>query len=231
MIESVIIHPQYLYNIAVDFPISLFQRQNLTWPPDPFAYHSRLPTLIGLLQLIIESEWSLVEELRSGDTLSAVRRVYANGLCSQRILEVVEDLAKGPEKLGSSSKAALQASRWAVEVIEGSIRQRVDELVDVVIHGDPQESVLLLGTERVDVRGIGVIEPRRQLRLAQEALELGVVAAQPAVQHLDDGLAPEDWLVAAIHLAEPAFVEWLAKNVVSNLSPEQGVGIRHRQGP
>jgi hypothetical protein len=95
------------------------------------------------------------------------------------------------------------------------------------LHRDPQKPVVLLGAKRVDMRGVGVIEPRRQLRLAQEALDLDVVAAQPVVQHLDDGFTAKRWLLAAIHHAEPAFVESFAKHELSKFSPGKIVSVCH----
>jgi hypothetical protein len=72
-----------------------------------------------------------------------------------------------------------------------------------------------------------MIEPRRQLRLAQKPLELDIVAAQPAMQHLDHGLTAKRGLFAAIHRAEAAFVESLAKHEFSHSSPGQIVLACH----
>ena len=56
-----------------------------------------------------------------------------------------------------------------------------------------------------------MIEPRRELGFAQEPLQQDLVAAQPAVQDLDDDLAAQQLLVAAIHVAEAAFGNSLAQ--------------------
>ena len=82
------------------------------------------------------------------------------------------------------------------------------------LHRDPHDAVGL-GAERVDVRGVRMVEPRRQPRLAQEALDRDVARAQPAVQDLDDGLAAEQRLLGAIDRAEPAFADALAQDELS----------------
>ena len=51
-------------------------------------------------------------------------------------------------------------------------------------------SAVGLGAERIDVRGVRMIEPRRELRLAQEPLRPAPVAP-PRVEHLDHRLAVE----------------------------------------
>jgi len=98
------------------------------------------------------------------------------------------------------------------------------------LHRNPQQAIILLGAKRVDVRGVGMIEQRGQLRLAQEALDLNVVAAQQVVQHLDDGFPPERFLSAAIDPAEPALVEGLEEDEISDLSPDKLVVLCHRRG-
>jgi len=77
------------------------------------------------------------------------------------------------------------------------------------------------------VGGIGVIEPRCELGLAQEALHVGVASAQLPVEDLDDCFTAQRWLFAAIHRAEPAFVEQLAKDEPSNFSPAKIVFACH----
>ena len=55
-------------------------------------------------------------------------------------------------------------------------------------------------------------KPRRQLRLAHEALQYDIIAAQPLVQHLDHRLAAEQRLLTAIHRAEAALVDPFAEH-------------------
>ena len=99
-------------------------------------------------------------------------------------------------------------------------------------HGDPQQRVLLLDAERIDMRCIRMIEPRRQPSLAQETLHDGVAAAQPAVKDLDDCLSPQQRLLAAVHRSETALADLLAKNELANLSSGKVVLVRHpRNGP
>jgi hypothetical protein len=74
----------------------------------------------------------------------------------------------------------------------------------------------MLDPERIDVRGVRMIEPRGELGLAHEALEDHVVAAQPLVEDLDHGLAAQQGLLAAIDGAESAFVDALTKDELAN---------------
>ena len=75
-----------------------------------------------------------------------------------------------------------------------------------------------------------MIEPRREQRLAHEALQRDVVAAQALVQHLDDRLAPEKRLLAPVHGTEPAFVDPLAKDELAKRPSTQVFEvIRHRR--
>src|SRR4051812_4188599 len=95
------------------------------------------------------------------------------------------------------------------------------------LHGDPQQLVLLLDTERVDVGRVRMIEPRGEPRFAQEALHDDVAAAQLAVQDLDDRLAPEQRLLAAVDRPETALANPLAKDELANFSPREVVLVRH----
>ena len=95
------------------------------------------------------------------------------------------------------------------------------------LHRDPEQAVVVLDPERVDVRGIGVVEPRRELGLTHEPLQHDVVAAQPLVQHLDDRLAAEQRLLAAIHRAEAAFANALAKDELAERSAAEILALRH----
>src|SRR5262249_31539001 len=81
--------------------------------------------------------------------------------------------------------------------------------------------------ERVDVRGIGMIEPRCQLRFSQESLHDHVVAAQPLMQDLDDGFAPQKRLLAAVHRAEPARADLLTKDELADRPSRELLAIRH----
>jgi hypothetical protein len=46
------------------------------------------------------------------------------------------------------------------------------------LHRDPEQAIVGLDPEGVYVRGVGMIEPRRELRLALEALQDLIVAAE-----------------------------------------------------
>lgn len=72
-----------------------------------------------------------------------------------------------------------------------------------------------------------MVEPRSEPGLAQEALHDDVAAPELAVQDLDDRLAPERRLVAAVHRAEPALADPLAEDELANLSPGEVVLVRH----
>jgi len=61
-----------------------------------------------------------------------------------------------------------------------------------------------------------MVEPRRELGLAQEALHDDVAPTQPAVQDLDDDFSSEQGLLAAIHGSEAALADSLAKDKLSN---------------
>jgi hypothetical protein len=75
------------------------------------------------------------------------------------------------------------------------------------LHRDPEHPIVVLDAERVDVRDLRVVEPRRKLGLAHEALQHHFVAAQPLMQDLDHRLAPEQRLLAAVHGAKVALVD------------------------
>jgi len=57
-----------------------------------------------------------------------------------------------------------------------------------------------------------MVEPRRQLRLAQEAVARDVIVAASLVQHLHHHIAFEQRLLAAIHHSVPTLREPFAKN-------------------
>ena len=77
------------------------------------------------------------------------------------VVRAVDDLAQPPEQRAEDRRRDRAAA--------------VDELVERraahVLHRDPQLAVGL-GAERVDVRRVRVVEPRRELGLAQEPLDL-----------------------------------------------------------
>jgi len=68
------------------------------------------------------------------------------------------------------------------------------------------------------VRGVRVIEPRGELRLAHEALGRGVVAP-PRAQHLDDDVASQRGLLAAVHGAVAARADPLEQHELADLAP------------
>ena len=94
--------------------------------------------------------------------------------------------------------------------------------ISIAIQNSPSS---LLDAERVDVRRVRMIEPRRQLRLAHEALEHDLVVAQPLVQDLDDRLATEQRLLAAIDRAEPALADPLAEHELAERPTAQVVSF------
>ena len=86
------------------------------------------------------------------------------------------------------------------------------------LHRDPEQPVLALDPERVDVRRPRVVELRRQLRLAQEPLQHHAVVTQPRVQHLDHGLAPQQRLLAAVHRSVSALADPRAQHELAELA-------------
>ena len=105
-----------------------------------------------------------------------------------------------------------------------------DELVERraahVLHRDPQDAVGL-GAERVDVRGVRVIEPRRELGLAQEAVDPDRRDRALAPEHLDHRGAPELRLLRAIDIARSAAPELLDDLELAERASDQG---RRRRG-
>jgi hypothetical protein len=74
---------------------------------------------------------------------------------------------------------------------------------------------------------IGMIEARGELGLAHEALKDDVVATESLVEHLDDGLATEEWLLAAVHCAESALVDSLAKDKLADHATAEVFAFPH----
>ena len=85
-----------------------------------------------------------------------------------------------------------------------------DELVERhaldVLHRDPQHAVGL-GAERIDVRGVRVVETRRELGLAQEPLDAIRRGRDLAAQDLDHCGATELHLLRTKHFARAALAE------------------------
>ncbi len=86
------------------------------------------------------------------------------------------------------------------------------------LHRDPEQTVVFIA-ERIDVRRVGVIELRCELRFAPEAIERSVAALPPLMQHLDDRAAPERWLLAAVHHRTAALADLLAEDEIPQLAP------------
>ena len=72
-----------------------------------------------------------------------------------------------------------------------------------------------------------MVELRRELRLAKEALLRSFVAALRLAQHLDHRVALERRLEAAVHGAAASLANLLAENEFSERSPAE-VAICHR---
>ena len=68
------------------------------------------------------------------------------------------------------------------------------------------------------MRRIGMVELRRELRLAQESLARLAVASF-LVQHLDHHLALQRRLLGAIYRPVAAFPDQLAQNVLAQRGP------------
>jgi Cdc6-like AAA superfamily ATPase len=73
--------------------------------------------------------------------------------------------------------------------------------------------------------GERMIEPRRELRFAQEALLSSIVALSARMQHLDDSIAPERGLFAAIYNRVATVADLLAQNELAQRAPGE---IRNR---
>ena len=97
------------------------------------------------------------------------------------------------------------------------------------LHRDPQEPVGL-GSERVDVRRVRMVEARCELGLAQEPLHQRAAGAVARVQHLDDCLAPQRALLGAIHDAIAALAELRADREVAERAAGQLRVERCRHG-
>ena len=82
------------------------------------------------------------------------------------------------------------------------------------LHRDPEQAIVFV-TECVDVRRVGMIELRCELRLAPKAIERSVAALPALVQHLDDRAAPELWLLAAVHHRAAALTDRLAEDEIA----------------
>jgi hypothetical protein len=133
-------------------------------------------------------------------------------------------LVRGLHDLGH----ALEERHEAIERQRPALAQPVIERGALdSLHRDPEQPIVVLDPERIDVRGVGMIEPRRQLRLAHEPLHDHVVVAQAAMEHLDDRLAAEQRLLAAVHRAESAAADPLAEHELADRPPSKIVPLRH----
>src|SRR6185503_2642538 len=94
------------------------------------------------------------------------------------------------------------------------------------LYRDPEQPVDL-DPEHIDVRGVWMIEPRRDLGLAHEAPHDRLAVAQPLVEDLDDRWTTERLLLAAIHRAVAAFADPLADDEVADGTSAHAVGSRH----
>ena len=112
---------------------------------------------------------------------------------------------------GANTLAGI-APRRAIRLIE--------RLAADVLHRDPQDAVGL-GAERIDVRRVRVVEPRRELGLAQEALDPVRDARDLAAQHLDDHGAIERRLLGEEHLARAALAEPLDDRELAERAADQ----------
>ncbi len=83
------------------------------------------------------------------------------------------------------------------------------------LHRDPQDAVGL-GAERVDVRGVRMVEARRELGLAQEPLDPQLLAFRS--KDLDDRLAAQRRLLGEIDIAVAAATDHLAQHEPAELA-------------
>src|SRR5262249_19527459 len=95
------------------------------------------------------------------------------------------------------------------------------------LHRDPQDAVGL-GAERIDVRGVRMIEARRQPRLAHEPLNRLLIGAMVLAQDLDDRLTLEQRLLGAMDAAELPLADLLAEHEISESPALQPVDTAHR---
>jgi hypothetical protein len=79
------------------------------------------------------------------------------------------------------------------------------------LHRDPHQAVDLLDTERVDVRGVRMIEARSELGLAEKALLRDGAGTTARVKNLDDDVAAQRRLMRAVHDAVSALTEPVAE--------------------
>jgi hypothetical protein len=144
-----------------------------------------------------------------------------------RRLEVAVDdaaLVRGLHDLGH----ALEERHELVERQRAALAQPVIER-DALhhLHRDPEQAIGVLDAERVHVGGVRVVQPRRELGLAHEALQHDVVPAQPLVQHLDDGLATQERLLTAIDRTKTTGVDSFAKNEFSDGTAAKVLAVTH----
>ena len=93
------------------------------------------------------------------------------------------------------------------------------------LHRRPQRPVVLRA-ERVDVRGIGMVELRGEARLAEEPCDVLRRADRGA--DLDHGLAPEQRLFGPVHHTEPTGPDLLAHDEVAERAADQRCVRSHR---
>jgi len=94
-------------------------------------------------------------------------------------------------------------------------------------HRDPEQAIVVLDPEGVHVRGVGMIEPRREPGFAHEALQNHIVTTQSSMQHLDHGFSPEEQLLAAVHRAKSTLVDPLADEELAHGSPAEILALPH----
>ena len=128
----------------------------------------------------------------------------------------VHDLADALERTARSARAAARPAR----------QQLLERRAAHQLHRDPEDAVGL-GAERVDVRRVRMVEPRREPRLAQEALNRLLGGAMIRAQDLDHRLALEQRLLGAIDAPKP-LPHLLAHHEVAEGPAYQPVDTAHR---
>ncbi len=136
-----------------------------------------------------------------------------------QLVRAVYDLAQPLEQRGQQRRRHGPAP--GQQVVEGGAAH--------VLHRDPQQAVGL-GPERVDVGGVRVVEPRRQLGLAQEPLDPQRGGLHVGTHDLDDRAAAELLLLGAEHVGRAAPTQRRDHHVLAEPAAEERALVRAARG-